>query len=102
MHTTHCDILIVGGGYTGATIARALARSQPAVQVCLVEEKKLAVRLPFSLASSFSSSADMLLGAEHGFDHVGHHLANVEIEYSLARSIFPFVTLCVLAPPSVC
>lgn len=60
---THYDVVVVGGGFGGATAARYIRKVAPDLKVALVEQKRVFYTCPFS---------NLVLGGLKSMDEIGH------------------------------
>jgi len=60
---THYDVVVVGGGFGGATAAKYIRKVAPDLKVALVEQKKVFYTCPFS---------NLVLGGLKSMDDIGH------------------------------
>lgn len=60
---THYDVVVVGGGFGGATAAKYMRKVAPDLKVALVEQKKVFYTCPFS---------NLVLGGLKSMDEIGH------------------------------
>ncbi|WP_417513392.1 FCSD flavin-binding domain-containing protein [Minwuia sp.] len=59
----HFDVVVVGGGFGGATAAKYIRRIDPSLSVALVEQKRVFYSCPFS---------NLVLGGLKSMDEIGH------------------------------
>jgi sulfide dehydrogenase [flavocytochrome c] flavoprotein subunit len=60
---THYDVVVVGGGFGGATAAKYIRKVAPDLKVALVEQKRVFYTCPFS---------NLVLGGLKSMDQIGH------------------------------
>lgn len=79
-------VVVIGGGFGGATAAKYIKRGNPAIDVTLVEPSKTFYTCPFS---------NLVLAGERQMDSIGHNynelkqVYGVKVVHSLAQDIDP-------------
>ncbi|SFB98491.1 sulfide dehydrogenase (flavocytochrome c), flavoprotein subunit [Marinospirillum celere] len=79
-------VVVVGGGFGGATAAKYIKRGNPAIAVTLIEPKKTFYTCPFS---------NLVLAGERSLDSIGHNyqelkeVYGVEVVHAYAEDVDP-------------
>jgi sulfide dehydrogenase [flavocytochrome c] flavoprotein subunit len=83
---TFARVVIVGGGFGGATCAKYLRRADPAIEVTLVEPRRQFITCPFSNAV-IAGLRDMA-SVTHGYDGLRQR-HGVRVVHASARAVEP-------------
>lgn len=67
-------VVVVGGGFGGATAAKYIKRADPAIDVTLIEPKATFYTCPFS---------NLVLAGERSLDQIGHHFYELQQVYGV-------------------
>lgn len=68
------QVVVVGGGFGGATAAKYIKRGNPAIEVTLIEPKKTFYTCPFS---------NLVLAGERSLDSIGHNYQELKEVYGV-------------------
>jgi NADPH-dependent 2,4-dienoyl-CoA reductase/sulfur reductase-like enzyme len=78
-------VVVVGGGFAGATAARALKRADPRIQVTLVEANRTFTACPFS--NGVISGLRELKSQQYGYDRIA--AAGIDVVFETATAVDP-------------
>jgi NADPH-dependent 2,4-dienoyl-CoA reductase/sulfur reductase-like enzyme len=67
-------VVVIGGGFGGATAAKYIKRADPAIDVTLIEPKSTFYTCPFS---------NLVLAGERSLDQIGHHFDELQQVYGV-------------------
>ncbi|PKU22433.1 NAD(P)/FAD-dependent oxidoreductase [Telmatospirillum siberiense] len=78
-------VVVIGGGFAGATCARALKRLSPKVRVSLVEQRQIFVSCPFS--NAVIAGLRTLSQQQFGYEKIAQ--SGVEVHLAAATAVNP-------------
>lgn len=78
-------VVVVGGGFAGATAARALKREDPRIQVTLVEANRTFTACPFS--NGVIGGLRELKSQQYGYDKIA--AAGIDVVFETASAVDP-------------